>query len=140
MIDKTFVLTVRNSPKSVNAGGGGSRVHHMAAAAEKKTWEGIFLMEMLAARVEKHMEFCAVYVTVRFKNRGGGKGRDVENFRHPVVKPLLDSLVKGGYLKDDTAEWVQVKDFELVEGCDPWDHRDPRVKSEMVIKLEASYL
>ncbi len=140
MTSKTYVLTVPNSPKSVNQGGGGARANHFAAAREKKTWEGRFLMELLAARVRKHMDHCTVEVTVRFKHKGGGKGRDVENYRHPVVKPLLDALVKGGYIEDDTEQWVKVTDFRLEENCEGWAYADPRVKSELVIRVEGSYL
>lgn len=139
MNTKTYVLTVPNSPKSVNAGGGGARSNPFVAAREKKMWEGRFLMELLAARVRKHMEFCSVDVTVRFKHKGGGKGRDEENFRHPVLKPLLDALVKGAYIEDDGTKWVKVVDFRLEEGVAEWPYRDARVKSELIIRLEGVY-
>lgn len=140
-MEKTFVLTVPNAPKSINTGGGGTRANPYVAHKEKTRWEGLFLMELLAAKVPKPMQFCVVSVTLRFKHRSGGKGRDTENYRQPVIKPLLDALVKGGYLKDDTDEWVRVADFTLEQGSpDTWSHRDPRVKVEQIIRLEASYL
>jgi hypothetical protein len=139
-MDKTYVITVRGTPKSVNEGGGGARVNHFAAHSEKKKWEGLIMMELLAARVPKPMQFCTVSVTLHFKNKSGGKGRDKENFRHPVIKPLADALVAGGYLKDDGEEWFTVGDFELEVGPEEWPFRDPRLKSYMDIKLEAQYL
>jgi hypothetical protein len=140
MIEQTFVLTVRDCPKSINAGGGGTRANPYAAAKEKKKWQGTFGTELLAARVRRGMQFCNVYVTVRFKHKGGGKGRDEENFRQPVIKPLLDALTAGGYLEDDTDEYVKVKEFELVDGVKTWPYADPRLKAEIIIKLEGSYL
>lgn len=140
MMDKTYLITVRGTPKSVNDGGGGARVNHFAGHREKKRWEGLIMMELLAARVPKPMQFCTVSVTLHFKNRSGGKGRDVENFRHPVIKPLADALVAGGYIKDDREEWFVVGDFKIEVGPEEWPFYDPRLKSYMDIKLEAQYL
>lgn len=136
MIDKTFVITVREAPKSVNAKGGGVGQHWGATHREKQRLQGLYLMELLAAKVPKPMEFCTVSVTVRWKRRNH---RDLENYRHPVTKPLLDALVKGGYLKDDTEEQVAVGDFSF-EYPQEWPYVDPRVTGETIIKLEAQYL
>lgn len=138
--EKTYVITLKETPKSINEGGGGTRTNHFAAHREKKRWEGLYLLELMAGRVSKGMEFCKVDVTLRFKHKSGGKGRDTENFRQPVIKPLADALVAGGYLQDDTDEWFAVGSFELEEAPPEWPHADPRVKSEMIIRLEASYL
>ena len=79
------------------------------------------------------MQFCTISIVLRFKRRNR---RDPENYRHPVTKPLLDALVRGGWLTDDTEENVKVTDLTF-EYPDVWE---PRWDSETVIKLEASYL
>lgn len=139
MIEKTYVLTLKATPKSINAGGGGHRSNRYAAHREKKFWEGQFLMELLAAKVGKRMQFVRVTVTLRFKHRSG-KGRDAENYRQPVIKPLLDALQAGGYLENDTEEYVKVVDVTLEDGVADWPHADPRIKSEMIVQLEGQYL
>jgi hypothetical protein len=138
-IEQTYVLTIKGAPKSINAGGGGTRANHYAAAAEKKHWQGQFGLELMVAKVRRNMLFCGVTVTVRFKHRSG-KGRDAENYRQPIIKPLLDALQAGGYLENDTEEFVKVHDVTLEEGVAEWPHADPRIKSEMIVQLEAAYL
>lgn len=132
----THLITIREVPKSVNAGGGGARQHHFKAHQEKKRWEGLYLAELMVGRVAPSMCFCAVDIVVKWRRRNH---RDVENYRHPVVKPLADALVKGRYLKDDTEEWFAVKDFrfEYPEGPWPWPH--PGMTGYMDITLEAHY-
>lgn len=137
MTTKTHVITIYDCPKSVNAGGGGVRSQHWGVAhKEKARWQGQYLKELLAERVRKRMDFCTIDITIRWKRPNH---RDLENYRHPVVKPLLDAMVKGGYLEDDTDEWVDVHDFRF-EHPPEWPHCDPRRKVELVIKLEAMYL
>lgn len=138
MLTQTYVITMKETPLSINAQGGGTRANPYAAAREKKRWEGQYLLELLAARVEKRMSFCTVHVTLRFKHRSG-KGRDAENYRQPVIKPLADALQAGGYLENDNEEWFKVDDVTVEEGIPEWPHADPRVKSEMIVRLEASY-
>lgn len=139
MIEKTYVVTVTGCPKSINDGGGGTRANVFAAHKEKKRWQGLFLMELMAGRVPKHMMRVKVDVTLRFKFKSGGKGRDEENFRQPVVKPFADALTEGGYLVDDTAEYFRVIGFRIEEAPEEWPYRDPRTKSEMIFRLEATY-
>jgi len=139
VIEKTYVLTLKATPKSINAGGGGTRSNKYAAHREKKHWEGQFLLELLANKVQRGMQFVAVTVTLRFHHRSG-KGRDAENWRQPVIKPLLDALQAGGYLENDTEEFVKVVDVTLEDGVADWPHADPRIKSEMIVQLEAQYL
>jgi hypothetical protein len=136
MIDKTYLLTIRDCPKSVNAGGGGARANRYAAHREKQRWEGLFLMELLAAKVPRAMQFVTIDLTVRWKRRNH---RDVENYRHPITKPLLDALKKGSYVPDDTDEYVHVKGLTF-EYPTEWEYIDPRVTSELIVLLEASYL
>lgn len=140
MIEHVYVITVRETPKSVNVKGGGVGQHWAETHKDKKKWEGLFMLEFMTRQVRKGMQLCTVNVTVRFKNRSGGKGRDKENFRHPVVKPLADALVRGGYLSDDADELFKVGEFELEEGVEEWPHADPRIKSELVVQLVAQYL
>lgn len=134
-MQKTYQLTVREAPKSVNAGGGGSRSNPYAAAKEKKRWEAVFAVELLAARVDKGMSHCAVSVNVNWKRRNH---RDLENWRHPVVKPLADTLVRFGYLPDDTEEFFVVKAFAF-SYPEAWPYRHPGITAAMDISLEATY-
>jgi hypothetical protein len=129
------VVTVRDAPKSVNQGGGGTRANPFAAAKEKKEWEGRFFLELLQAKERRNMKFCRIKVEVRYKHKNR---RDEENLRQPVIKPLLDAMVKGNYLPDDTPEYVKVEDFRLAYP-EVWVHKDPRLKAEMVLYLEAEY-
>ena len=135
MSAQTFVITVADSPKSVNQGGGGVRAPHWSSAyREKVAWQNIFMAELMVEGVPRNMTHCSAHVTVRFKHRNH---RDVENYRHPVIKPLADALVAGGWLEDDTEEWFEVEDFRL-EHADSWPERS-LVKSELVIRLHAHY-
>lgn len=145
MRHETYVITIPQTPKSVNSGGGGVRTAHWGVALkEKQKWQNWFADEFMAEAVEKGMLFCAVSVTLRFKYR---HRRDVENYRHPVIKPLADALVAGHWLDDDTDEWFKVDDFRLekgVEMSERWARLAgrggrPIVTSETVIKLEGSY-
>lgn len=135
MIEKTYTLTVREVPKSVNTKGGGVGQHWGGTHKEKKAWEGKYLAELLVGRVDRHMQFCKVTIDVKWKRRNR---RDIENYRHPIVKPLLDALVKGGYLDDDTDEYVEVVGltFSYPETW-PFDH--PGLTEYMDITLEAQY-
>lgn len=134
-MERTFVLTHREVPKSMNAGGGGSRVHWATARDEKKRWEGIYAMLLLAERVPTHMQRCHAEAIIRWKNRNR---RDETNYIASVVKPLADCLVKGGWLPDDTGEFFKFGGVTFEFPSD-WPHRDPRVKGELVIRLVATY-
>lgn len=137
-LDKTYALSVREAPKSVNASGGGSRANPYVAAREKKRWEGLWLQQFMVARMDPFMSFAKVTFNVYFKQR---HHRDTENYRHPVVKPFADALVKGGYLKDDTDEWFRVEDFRVLEGPDWWPlyRMPPLVTALTDVVLEATY-
>lgn len=137
---RTYEITIPQVPKSVNRGGGGVRASHWAVAVkEKQKWQNWFQEEFMIGGVAKQMLFCGVDVTLRFKGR---HHRDIENYRHPVTKPLADALVAGGWLTDDTEEWFKVDGFHLEEGIELSERwrSVPRIKSEMVIKLEACYV
>lgn len=140
-LERTYEFAVREAPKSNNAGGGGTRANKYAAAREKGKWEGLFLKELMVLKAEPFMSYCVADISVHFKRRNH---RDEENYRQAVVKPLADALQKGGYLKDDTAEWFKVRSFQLVEGELPWPAIELRGLSPLVtaythVRLEATY-
>ena len=137
---RTFVLTVRDCPKSVNAGGGGSRSHWSKAYAEKKRFEGLFLQQLMLERVPTGMTHCNASITVRWKRRNH---RDKTNYYHPIVKPLADVLAPPPnrhamrWLPDDTQDYFQatLNDFEYP---DEWPEAALYVV-EMVVQLECEY-
>jgi hypothetical protein len=106
MPERTFVLTHREVPKSMNAGGGGSRVHWATARDEKRRWEGIYAMLLLAEKVPTHMARCEAEAIIRWKHRNR---RDETNYIAAIVKPLADCLVKGAWLPDDTGEFFKFR-------------------------------
>lgn len=135
MIEKTYTLTVREVPKSVNSKGGGVGQHWGSTHSDKRAWEGKYLAELMVAKVRRHMTYCRITIDVKWKRFNH---QETENYRHPIVKPLLDALVKGGYLPDDADEYQKVADltFSYPEKW-PFDH--PGLKAYMDITLEARY-
>jgi hypothetical protein len=131
---ESFVLQIFDCPKSMNQGGAGYKRHWRAAHQEKKLWEGWFGTELMAARIPRGMARCRVSVTIQFKEK---RRRDAANYFAPVTKPLYDALVHGGYLPDDTDEFVTMVGFRL-EHLRPWPH-NPFLKQCLVIRLEADY-
>lgn len=127
----TYTLVYDGAPKSVNAGGGGSRKNKYASHREKMQWEGIFGMLLLAARVPRPLGFTRLTVELQFTDR---RGRDAENYRHPVVKPLLDAMKKGGWIADDTEDYVQVERVYLIE--EKLEGAGPLVKARMTITFQ----
>lgn len=132
---ETFVLTHLEAPKSMNAGGAGSRQHWAVGYREKQRWEGIYTMLLLGRRVPTGMASCTANAVIRWKNRNR---RDSTNYIAPIVKPLADALVKGGWLPDDTDEFFSFAGVAF-EYPEVWPFRDPRTKAELVVRLEASY-
>jgi hypothetical protein len=141
MTERTYALTVTEVPKSVNAGGGGSRSHHMAAHTEKKRWEGLYLQQLMIKRVPRGMIKCYASIEVAWRRRNH---RDIENYRHPIVKPLADTLAPAKnshgprWLPDDTEEFFVVEGLTFVYP-EKWWTPDPRSTGEMVITLRAVY-
>lgn len=136
---RTYVLTLNDCPKSINAGGGGSRAHHMGAHREKKRWEGLFLQQLMLAKVPQGMTHCNAEITVRWKRRNH---RDKTNYYSSIVKPLADALAPPHgshaprWLPDDTQEFFQVtlNDFEYPAEWPLGIH-----KVELIVRLEAQY-
>lgn len=131
-----FVIEHNETPKSLNAGGTGSRRHWGQAHKEKKRWEGIFGMLMIEQKVPRHMASCEVHVELQFAKKAG---RDVENYRSGVIKPFADTLVHGGWLADDTEEFFKVGIFALMDGCKLFPN-NPLVQSRMIILIQAQYV
>lgn len=128
---RTYVLTVREAPKSNNRPAANRNMAH----AEKKRWQGLLLSELMVARVERGMTFVTATVEVRWRRRNH---QDIENFHQAVSKPLADALVSGGYLKDDTQDWFKLADMTAIYPKE-WPHKDPRSKAETVIRLDCEY-
>lgn len=128
------VIVYDEAPPSLNAGGTGSRKHWGAAHREKMKWEGIFGMLLLKAKVRRGLTRCVIDVTLEFK---GPARRDEENYRSSVSKPFADALVKGGWLKDDTALEFELRSMTLSR---EWlKVSSPLVKSRMTVTIEAHY-
>lgn len=105
--DKGWVfLTFADTPGSINDNRSKRGSHWSKDRKAKAEWEGTFLMGFLKEAVPRPLEHVKVWVMFQFDRR---QRRDPENYRHPFAKPFADSLVKGGYIPDDTAEF-----FELV--------------------------
>lgn len=128
-----YTLVYDDAPKSVNQGGGGSRKGKYASHREKMEWEKIFGDLFMATRVPKPLGFTRLTIELQFVEK---RGRDAENYRHPVVKPLLDAMKKGGWLKDDTEDFVQVERVYLHE--EPLVGASPLVKARTTITVQAT--
>lgn len=133
-LDGNRIVYYDATPKTVNKGGGGVRGHWSKASREKSRWEGLYMMLFLQCKLPKHLEFVRVGITLEFTTPN--TRRDPENFRHPVVKPLADALVKGGYLPDDTADYFEVD--HLVISKDKLTGLPPKslVKSRITLAID----
>lgn len=98
-------------------------------------WEGIFGMLLLKARVPRGMTSCKIHVVLEFAK---ANRRDVENYHSSVSKPFADTLVKGGWLVDDTADQFELASMEIAT-CPPLGMGSPLVKSRVTITIEAEY-
>lgn len=140
MRTETFVLTYSEVPKSLNAGGTGSRRHWSVGHREKRRWEGIWGMLLLERRVPRHAAkvYASAVIEVEDNRR-----RDVENFRSAITKPLADALVKGGWLADDTDEFFEFGVLKVRNGVDLEDGMalalGRSVHGRTVVTLEVEY-
>ncbi len=135
---ETFVITHDEAPKSLNRGGAGSRRHWGGAHREKRQWEGVYAMLLLAAKVPRGMAKARVDATLEFVDN---RRRDVENYRPAIAKPLADALVKGGWLADDTDEFFDFGHVKIVSGVDLGESLDVvgYRKSRISVTIEAEY-
>lgn len=131
---RTFELIHYATPKSLNAGGAGSRRHWGAAYREKRFWQNEAAVALLVMKVPKGMSFCTMSAMMRWKHR---RRRDPENYSAPLVKPYADELVKAGYLPDDTDEFFRFAGLTFeVWDTDTWVGL---AKSVTTVTLECTY-
>lgn len=135
---ETFVLTYDDTPKSLNDGGTGSRRHWSAGYKEKRQWQGIWGMLLIARKAPRGMTRAYVEVVLEFADN---RRRDVENYRPSVSKPLADALVSGGWLADDTDEFFELGNVKLRSGVDLGESLGVHgyTKGRTVVTIEAEY-
>lgn len=109
MIGRAYAIRVLEAPKSMNAGGGGSRVHWAKAHREKKQWEELFLAEFMVARMPRNPAYVEVEIVVNWRR---DTGADSTNYFSAVVKPLADACQQWG-LPNDTDEFFAVRGFRF---------------------------
>lgn len=138
---KRFELRINEAPKSLNEGGNGSRRHWAVGYREKARWEGLYLAELMVNRVPRGMVRCTATALIRWRpvpQWGDNQDRrDIPNYSGPISKPLADSLVKAGYISDDTPDFFKMG--ELTFAIDSLPGCSPLVKAQLTIKLEAEY-
>lgn len=147
-----FELVINDAPKSLNAGGAGSRAHWAVANAEKKRWQGLILAQLLLCKVPKSMVRCRTDAEIVWRRNAR---RDSTNYLAPVVKPLADVLAPPRHLyhkiagqriavpnhaprwlEDDTDEFFQFNGLRFRVAP---DELPPLVKAQLRIHLEADY-
>ncbi len=109
----TFVVSHDEVPKSLNAGGAGSRQHWAAAKREKEKWEGIYFTLCLAKKIPKGYDRIRVEAWLAFTVK---RRRDADNYKNSISKPLADALVNGGFIPDDTQEHFELTQVVICEG------------------------
>ena len=136
----TFVLSYDDTPKSLNAGGAGSRRHWGPAHKEKRRWEGCWGMLLIHHKVPRGMSRVRIEAALEFADN---RRRDVENYRPDLAKALGDALVKGGWLPDDTQEFFDLGMVRIISGVDllPWplNRASGHIKSRTTVTIEAEY-
>lgn len=100
-------MTFGDTPGSINDNRSKRGGHWSQDRQAKQEWEGVFLTGFMKERLPRRLDHVKVWATFQFDRR---QRRDPENYRHPFAKPFADSLVKAGYLDDDTERY-----FELVK-------------------------
>jgi hypothetical protein len=98
-------------PGTVNHGRSSRGQHWSKDRAHKAEWEGIFMVLFMHGALPKNLAHVKVWFKLEFFDPG--RRRDPENFRHPLMKPFADTLVRGGYLADDTGEFFTCVDLQL---------------------------
>lgn len=146
MIVREFTLTHPEAPKSLNAGGAGSRRHWAVGFREKQKWAEVFATLLEIAKVPRGMSHCRLDAVIRWKTR---RRRDVTNYTAPIVKPFADVLVSGaiikqhrlriagGWLADDTDEFFTFGTLRFEHPDHPWTNA--LGNAELVLVLAAAY-
>lgn len=114
--DGRVTFEVDGTPGTVNDGASKRGRHWATQRKEKQDWEAVFGYSVMKARLPRHLSFVKVNVELQFIDPG--RGRDTENYRGPISKPLADVLQKGGWLENDTdeeyiLERVRISDVKL---------------------------
>lgn len=146
MPDRCYVLTHPGSPKSLNAGGAGSRQHWAIGYREKKYWTELWSALLENDGVPRGATHIRVDATIRWKIR---RRRDVTNYIAPIVKPLADVFVdgttklkktsfviQGGWIPDDTDEFFTWGELTF-EYPKPWTNQ--LSDSELLVRIRATY-
>jgi hypothetical protein len=100
-------LLVPETPPSLNKLG--SRGSNFAWQREKKRWEGMCMISLLAERVPKKITAVRASATMGFKTN---RRRDEGNFRYFLEKALGDVL-QLGWIPDDTPEHFRMFGVDL---------------------------
>lgn len=106
--DGTVVLVYDDTPGSANTKRG---QHWTGTRGDKGQWEGIFALLAMKEKLPKRCRFMSIDVELIFTSPN--TRRDAENFRQPIVKPLNDALVKGGWIEDDTEDFIVVNRIDI---------------------------
>lgn len=135
MPTQRITLTHGDVPKSLNDGGVGARQHWGVAARQKKEWGGIWLALLLKSKVAKRAEHVRVeaHMDFYFNQR-----HDPDNYTPGLLKPLLDTLVTGGYIPDDTQRYVTFEDLTCAHAERP-ARGHPKAKGATTVVLTLSY-
>lgn len=128
-------LNVYIAPKSMNAGGGGSRVHWAHAYRDKRIWEQAIMGEFQVQRVPRGAELVLADVVTHWKRR---EGADVTNYFASIIKPLADACQQWGLIEDDTDDFFRVGSFTF-DYPETWLKAFPRLRGYVSIHLEVTY-
>lgn len=94
-----FTIHYDDVPPSLNRMG--TRGNRFAVTREKKRWEGLIGMLLIAAKVPKGATYVRASATLRFP---AARRRDPDNFAWLLTKALGDALQVCGVLPDDTQD------------------------------------
>ncbi len=107
-------VTYHATPPSLNRVGG--RSHWGQWRREKLKWQQIVEARLLEAQLPRELAYVQVSAVLRFPTL---HRRDEGNYRTILEKVCGDSLVRGGWLPDDTPAWYRfgAVEFEPVRGA-----------------------
>lgn len=94
-----FRLELAETPPSLNRFGSVGGGTYFVYTRLKKEWQQTLGIALMAAGVPRGLAKVSASATMRFSVR---RKRDEGNFRFLLEKALGDTLVKGGWLEDDT--------------------------------------